>query len=85
MDVARGIFVQRHRLEKDVLTAGFGLGDIDQFEKRLTLLENVGVTLFADLAFKFLPIVGSNVLSVFLDVTLSFDPVLQALEMDEAY
>jgi len=85
MDVARGVFVQRHRLKKDVLAAGFGLGDIDQFEKRLTLLKDVGITLFANLAFKFLPVVGSNVLSVFFDVTLSLDPVLQALEVDEAY
>ena len=85
MDVARSVLVQRHRLKKDVLTASFGLGDIDQFEKRLPLLEDVGVALFADLAFKFLPVIGSNVLAVFFDVTLSLDPVLQALEVDEAY
>ena len=71
MDVSGGVLVQRHRLEQDVLAARLRFVDVDQFEQSLALLEYVGIRLLADLAFKFLPVVTSDVLTVLLDMSLS--------------
>lgn len=41
--------------------------------------------MLADLAFKFLPVVGSDVLTILLDVSLRFEPTLEALVVDVSY
>ena len=84
VDVSRCVLVQRHRLQKDVFLIGLGLIDVDQFEKILALLENVGVALLADLAFEFLPVVRGYIFTVFLLLALCFDPRLEAFEVDES-
>ena len=40
--------------------------------------------MFANLAFKFLPVVGCDVLTILLHVSLRLDPVLEAFEVDVA-
>ena len=55
---------------------GLGLIDVDQFEKILAFLKDVGVALLADFAFKLLPIVRGHILTVFLLLALCFDPGL---------
>lgn len=46
--------------------------------------EYIRVTLFAQLAFKFLPVVTSDVLAVLLCVLLSVNPTFETLVMDQA-
>ena len=84
VDIARGVLVKRHRLKQDVLAIWLRLVDINEFEERLTLSEDVGIALLADLAFKFLPVVGRDVLTILLHVPLSLEPALQAIVMDVA-
>lgn len=84
VDVSRCVLIQRHRLQKDVFLIGLGLIDVDQFEKILALLENVGVALLADLAFEFLPVVRGYIFTVFLLLALCFDPRLEAFEVNES-
>ena len=84
VDVTRGVLVKRHRLKQDVLAIWLGLVDIDEFEERLTLSEDIGIALLADLAFKFLPVVGRDILTVLLHVPLRLEPALQAIVVDVA-
>ena len=84
MNVTASVLVKRHRLQQNVLAALLGLLDVNQFEKRLTLLEDVGVALLADLTFKLLPVVARHVLAVLLNVPLRLEPALEALVVDQA-
>lgn len=61
------------------------LVDIDEFEQLLAFLKDIGVALLANLAFKFLPVVRGDILTVLFRVPLSFDPVLEASVVDVAY
>jgi len=45
--------------------------------------KNVGVTLFAQLAFKLLPVIASHVLPVLFSVLLRINPRLEALVVDQ--
>ena len=48
-------------------------------------LKGIAVALLADFALKLFPVVTSHVLAVHLRVPLALDPVLEALEVDEAH
>lgn len=84
MDVARRVLVQRHGLEQDELAVRLRLRNIYQFEKGLSFLEDIGVALLADLAFKFFPVVRSDVFTVLLHVPLRLEPVLETCVVDVA-
>lgn len=85
MDVPRCVLVQWHRLQQNVTTTFFGFGNVDELEKVIIFLENIGVTLLADFAFKLLPVVRSYVFAVLFDVPLLLQPVLQALKMNQSH
>ena len=84
VNVATCVLVERHRLQQDVLAALFRLLDVDQFEKRLTFLENVRVALLTDLTFKLLPVVACHVLAVLFNVPLRLKPAFEALIVNQA-
>ena len=83
MDIATGILIQWHRLQQNELSAFSRLLYLNESVEVALAFENVGVTLFAQLAFKLLPVVARDILPVLLGVTLGLDPVLQALEVDQ--
>ena len=67
------------------MAAGLWLVNVDQLKQFLPFLKDIGVALLANLTFKFLPVVGSNVLAVLFDMFLRPKPVLKALKMDVAH
>ena len=85
MNVSWSVFVQWHWFEEDVLAASLGFVDVNQFEESLAFLKDIWVALFADFAFKFLPIVRCDILAVLFHVSLRLDPVFEALIVDVAY
>ena len=85
MDVPGSVLVQRHGFEQNIFSIWLGLSYVDQLEKIVSLFENVRVALLADFAFEFLPIVAGDILAVVFDVSLSFDPIFQALEVNKTY
>lgn len=85
MDIARGVLVERHRLEQDKLGVFGGLLDVNQFVEHVLPFEDVGVALLADFAFKLLPVVAGHVLTVLLRVALGAQPALEAVEVDQAH
>lgn len=89
MDIPRGILVQRHGLEQDVVTRRLS-GDLVSLINNLvdgwSHLEGVWIHLLADLALESLPVERSHILVMGtrgLLLLLSENPGLQALEMDE--
>lgn len=84
MDIATGILIQWHRLQQNELSAFSRLLYLNESVEVALAFENVGVTLFAQLAFKLLPVVASHVLPVLFSVLLRVDPRLEALVVDQA-
>jgi len=82
VDVSRGIFIQGHGLKQDVATTLLGLSYVNQLKQVIVLLEDIRVTLLADFAFEFLPVVRRYVLAILFNVPLLFQPVFKALKMD---
>ena len=89
VDVPRGVLVQRHGLQQDVVAVGLSgdlIGLIDNLVDGGTNLESVWVHLFAYLTFESLPVERSDILVLstwWLLLLLGEHPRLQALEVDE--
>ena len=75
MDIARGVFVQRHRFKKNELAVFTWILDVDQLEEVVVALENVGVTLLADLALELFPVVARYIFTIFFHVPLRLYPI----------
>jgi len=58
--------------------------DVDQLEEVVVALENVGVTLLADLALELFPVVARHIFTIFFNVPLRLYPILKTLEVDQA-
>ena len=66
------------------MAVGLRLVNVNQLKESLAFLKDIWIALFADFAFKFLPIVRSDILAILFDVSLSLDPVFEALIVDIA-
>jgi len=82
MNVARSVFVKRHRFEKNVLASFAWFLNIDQFEQVVVTFEDVWVALFANFTLKFFPVITCNVLTIFFHMPLSFYPIFQTLKVN---
>lgn len=91
VNVSRGVLVQRHRLQQNVVVAslrGDFVDKIDNLVDGFVDFEGVWVHLLADLAFEALPVERPNVLVLGagrLFLFLGKHPGLQALEVDQAH
>jgi hypothetical protein len=89
MNVPGRVFVERHRLKKNIVSICLScdfIRLIDNFVDGLPDLESVRIHLFANFAFKPFPVKGPHVLVLstwWFFLFLSKDPTFQALEMDE--
>ena len=75
MDIARGVFVQRHRFKKNELAVFTWILDVDQLEEVVVALENVWVTLLADLALELFPVVARYIFTILFYVPLRLYPI----------
>lgn len=89
MNVSWRVFIEGHRFKKNIVVFHIHLlWKVDDLVDRPANLESVGIHVLADLAFETLPIKWAHVLvlSIWrLFLFLSQHPILQALEMDQAY
>ena len=84
VDIPRSVFVERQRLEQDIVGAFGRLVDVNQLEQVATVLENVRVACLADFTLELLPIVRRDVLAVLLHMALRFYPFFEALKVDQS-
>lgn len=91
MDVSGSILVERHGLQKDVVTVSLRcdfISLIDDFVDSLTNFESVWIHLLANFAFESLPVERPNVLVLstgWLFLLLSENPTLEAIKVDKTH
>lgn len=91
MDVSGSILVERHGLQKDIVTVSLRcdfISLIDDFVDSLTNFESVWIHLLANFAFESLPVERPNVLVLstgWLFLLLSENPTLEAIKVDKTH